>query len=389
MKNWVLPDHIADMLPRQTRELETMRTKTLGLMRTHGFEVIRPPMFEFLDSLLTGSGHRLERTTIKFVDEASGKLAGFRADITPQVARIDAHILSRTGITRLCYAGSVLHSRPRHPLATRQPYVVGAEMFGATGREADLEMIRLAAEAEREVGIRTVHIALGHTGVVRSILRADPAVTDESLHGIVDALGDKDPEELSKASEKLSDGTRKALSELCLIYGGDDAISRMRGICSGNPDALRAVDELEWVAGRCGADSVTIDGASVAGFDYYTGISFEGLVEGLPEPVLRGGRYDGIGLAFGRFRPAVGFTLYLRELAVMREPELPFATVAPAAEDRKLDQLVKKIRNEGQIVVQLLPGEDPKGLEESFRVTKRIVFEKGEWQVKPASGSSI
>lgn len=170
MTNWVLPDHIADMLPRQTRELETLRTRTLEVMRSHGFEAIRPPMFEFLDSLLTGTGNRLDRTTIKFVDEASGRQAGFRADITPQVARIDAHILNRTGITRLCYAGSVLHARPRHPLATRQPYVAGAEMFGATGREADLEMVRLAVDMQREVGIRRVHLAIGHTGDRKSVV---------------------------------------------------------------------------------------------------------------------------------------------------------------------------------------------------------------------------
>ena len=390
MTNWVLPDHIADMLPRQTRELEALRTRTLEVMRSHGFEAIRPPMFEFLDSLLTGTGNRLDRTTIKFVDEASGRQAGFRADITPQVARIDAHILNRTGITRLCYAGSVLHARPRHPLATRQPYVAGAEMFGATGREADLEMVRLAVDMQCEVGIRRVHLAIGHTGIVRSFLKSDPALTPAIQDAVVAALSDKDPAGLAVAAEPLSAKTVEALSGLCLIYGGDDALDRVLALCKGNPDAEKAVDELRWIAERCGADDVTIDGASVTGFDYYTGISFAGLVEDLPEPLLRGGRYDGIGLAFGRFRPAVGFTLYLRELAVLRTPELPFAVIAPpASEDPKLESLVRKLRHAGRIVVQLLPGEDPAGLAESFQVTERIVFERGEWQVVPVSAKSI
>ncbi len=384
MTNWLLPDHVADMLPRQTRELEMLRTDTLALMRSHGFELIRPPMFEFLDSLLTGAGHKLDRTTIKFVDEASGRQAGFRADITPQVARIDAHILNREGITRLCYAGSVLHARPRHPLATRNPYVVGAEMFGATGREADLEMLRLAVAAQRAVGVERVHLVLGHTRIVKAVLASDEAVTPDIQHEIVAALADKDPVGLQKATGKLSSATAELLSKLCLIYDGTDVFSQLREICSGIPAAVQAADELAWLAERCGADEITVDGASVTGFDYYTGFSFSGLVEGLPEPVIRGGRYDGIGLAFGRFRPAVGFTLYLRELAVLRTGELPEATVAPASDDRGLDQLIDQLRSEGRIVVQLLPGENPEGLKDSFRIVQKIVFEKGVWQAVPA-----
>ena len=235
-----------------------------------------------------------------------------------------------------------------------------------------------------------MHLAIGHTGIVRSILKADPALTPAIQDAVVAALSDKDPAGLAAAASPLSAKTVEALSGLCLIYGGDDALDRVLTLCKGVPDAEKAVDELRWIAERCGADDVTIDGASVTGFDYYTGISFAGLVEDLPEPLLRGGRYDGIGLAFGRFRPAVGFTLYLRELAVLRTPELPFAVIAPpASEDPKLESLVRKLRHTGRIVVQLLPGEDPAGLAESFQVTERIVFEKGEWQVVPVSAKSI
>lgn len=378
------------MLPRQTRELEALRAQTLQLMRVHGFEVVRPPMFEFLDSLLTGSGNRLERSTIKFVDEGSGRLAGFRSDVTPQVARMDAHILNRTGITRLCYAGSVLHARPRHPLATRQPYVVGAELFGALGREADLEMLRLGAEALRQIGVKRVHLALGHTGIVRAILKADPEVDEKTQQAVVSALSDKDPQGLADATVSLSEKTRKALSDLCLIYGGEDALDRIKAACEGNAAALEALEELRWLAARCGADEVTVDGASVAGFDYYTGFSFEGLVEGLPEPMLRGGRYDGIGLAFGRYRPAVGFTIYIREFAALQDPGLPEAVIAPASEDNALCELVEKLRAEGHIVVQLLPGENPENLAESFRIKSQIIFEKGQWTVKAAgSGANL
>lgn len=378
------------MLPRQTRELEALRAQTLQLMRVHGFEVVRPPMFEFLDSLLTGSGNRLERSTIKFVDEGSGRLAGFRSDVTPQVARMDAHILNRTGITRLCYAGSVLHARPRHPLATRQPYVVGAELFGALGCEADLEMLRLGAEALRQIGVKRVHLALGHTGIVRAILKADSGVDEKVQQAVVSALSDKDPQGLAEATASLSEKTRRALSDLCLIYGGEDALERIKAACEGNAAALEALAELRWLAARCGADEVTVDGASVAGFDYYTGFSFEGLVEGLPEPMLRGGRYDGIGLAFGRFRPAVGFTIYIREFAALQDPGLPEAVIAPASEDNALCELVEKLRSEGRIVVQLLPDENPENLAESFCIKSQIIFEKGQWTVKAAgSGANL
>ncbi|MDL2059243.1 ATP phosphoribosyltransferase regulatory subunit [Mesosutterella sp. AGMB02718] len=382
MTNWLLPDHISDMLPRQARELERLRALTLGIMRSHGFEVIRPPMFEFLDSLLTGSGNRLERSTIKFVDESSGRLAGFRADITPQVARIDAHILNRPGITRLCYAGSVLHAKPRHPLATRQPYVVGAEMFGATGRESDLEMVKLASEVLRRIGVPRVHLVLGHTGIVRAVLKSDPALSAEAQRQIVSALGDKDPSELASASEGLAESTRRALASLCLIYGGTESLAEIESVCAGFPEALEAVRELRWLTERCGADEVTVDGSSVTGFDYYTGVSFAGILEDLPEPILRGGRYDGIGLAFGRYRPAVGFTIYMREYAALHDAELPEATTAPASEDPALGSLIERIREQGGIVVQLLPGEQPQGLSESFRLTHRIVFEDGRWTVK-------
>ena len=387
--NWLLPDHIADMLPRQTRVLEQMRTRTLELMRSHGFEVIRPPMFEFLDSLITGTGNKLDRQTIKFVDESSGRMMGFRADITPQVARVDAHILNRPGITRLCYAGSVLHAKARHPLATRQPYVVGAEMFGATGPESDLQMVRLAVETQRRIGIGRVRLLIGNPQIIREILCADKAAGDDVRSQVVAALGDKDPVELDLATATLSADTRRRLSELCLLYGDESVFPRLHELCRGNDAAADAARHLQWIAERCGADEVIIDCASVTGFNYYTGISFAGLVDGLPEPVLRGGRYDGIGLAFGRFRPAVGFTLYLRDIAITVDLPLPEAVIAPVVDDAALDELVGRLRAEGTIVVRLLPGEDALGLKESFVVSGKIVFEQGKWAVKPLPLDSV
>ena len=377
------------MLPRQTRVLEQMRSRTLEMMRSHGFEVIRPPMFEFLDSLITGTGNKLDRQTIKFVDESSGRMMGFRADITPQVARVDAHILNRPGITRLCYAGSVLHAKARHPLASRQPYVVGAEMFGATGREADLQMVRLAVEAQRRVGISRVRLLIGNPQIVREVLSADPAASEPVRARIVSALGDKDPVELDEAASGLSEQTRRRLSELCLLFGDTGVFPRLHELCAGAGEAGAAAQRLQWIAERCGADEVIIDCASVAGFNYYTGVSFAGLVDGLPEPVLRGGRYDGIGLAFGRFRPAVGFTLYLRDLAMMDESPLPGALVAPETGDDSLEEFVAQLRDRGTVVVRLLPGEDPAWLKESFVISGKIVFKQGRWCIEPLSPDSV
>ena len=205
MATWLIPDNFADILPREARALEKMRRVCLDLFSVHGFEQVQPPLIEFVDSLLTGSGSDLDNNTFKFMDQSSGRMIGLRADITPQIARIDAHILSRQAVSRLCYAVSV-DARPMHPLASREPIVAGAELFGASGVQADAEIMKLAVKTLRHLGVQKVHLDIGHTGILRAIMSDN--LTDEKIHAVVRALRMKDPVALDKATQGFDETTR-------------------------------------------------------------------------------------------------------------------------------------------------------------------------------------
>lgn len=313
MPRWLLPENISDILPLEARRVEELRRSLLDLYRGYGYELVIPPLIEYLDSLLTGTGSDLDLRMFKLTDQASGRLLGLRADATPQVARIDAHILNRKGVARLCYAGSVLHARPLHPLASREPLQVGAELYGMAGPEADAEVIELAVASLRLAGLSAVHLDLGHTAVVRALLDLAPpapAVVDDLLA----ALSSKDEPWLRSLVAGMPPKAAEALLELVRLNGGAEVIEQARARLPRLPPIIAALDELETIAQTCGAE-VSIDLADLHGYRYHNGVTFAVHVEGLPAAVLRGGRYDGIGKAFGRARPATGFTLDLRQLA--------------------------------------------------------------------------
>ena len=383
MASWLLPDNIADILPRQARSLDRISRTVIDLLAVHGFEPVMPPVIEYTDSLLTGSASDLANNTFKFTDQANGRMLGIRADITPQVARIDAHILGRTGVTRLCYNGFVAHQRPMHPLASRLPYVVGAEMFGASGPAADREMMRLAAESLRLAGVERVHFDLGHVGVVRALL-AGSNLEGEDMHAVLRALRMKDPVALEEAAAALSAETRAALRLLTETYGDISVLGDLRDRLPDLPGVRESLDEVEELAGQCGADEVSVDFCDVHGYRYLTGVTFAAYVEGMSQPVLRGGRYDDVGRAFGRCRPAVGFTLYLRELVSFGYHALPAAVVAPADDSDELRKIMNDLRRQGEIVVQLLPGEKAADLSDSFILDRALVREGSQWVVKAA-----
>ncbi len=380
MSRWLLPENIADMLPREAARLERLRRSLVDLFRVRGFELVRPPLIEYVDSLLTGTGSDLDLRTFKLVDQASGRMLGVRADMTPQAARIDAHILNRAGVTRLCYAGPVLHARPLHPLASREPYVAGAELFGSAEREGGAEIIKLAVASLRTVGIDRVLLDIGHTAVVRAILAADPAAAAVSAE-IYAALAAKDRSALDQATTGLASATVAALQVLIGLYGGAEVIARARRDLPALPALSAALDEVEWLAARCGADEVSFDFTEVHGYEYLTGVTFSAHVSQLGSAVLRGGRYDDIGRAFGRARPAIGFTVYLRELALLANGGLPKAVLAPAGSDAGLEAQVARLRNAGEIVVQLLPGESVEGLADSFEFDRELVPSADGWVI--------
>jgi ATP phosphoribosyltransferase regulatory subunit len=312
---WVLPEYIEDILPAEAMRIESLRRKTLDLFFRKKYELVMPPLLEYMDSLLTGTGHDLELRTFKVVDQLSGRMMGVRADITPQVARIDAHLLNRKGVTRLCYCGSVLHTRPAAPGATREPIQVGAEMYGEAGVAADVEMLELLCQALRIAGARNVRIDIGHVAVFRGIAHlAD--VQGELEAQLFEALQRKDVPALRSLTAKLPAKMRDALLLLPNLYGGakvlDEAEKRLPRI----PAVKSALATLRRLAKACKFPA-SFDLAELRGYHYHSGVVFDAYCDGVTGAVARGGRYDEVGKAFGRARPATGFSIDLRSLAGM------------------------------------------------------------------------
>jgi ATP phosphoribosyltransferase regulatory subunit len=384
MPRWLLPENFSDILPLEARRVEELRRALLDLYRGYGYELVVPPLIEYLDSLLTGTGSDLELRMFKLNDWASGRMLGLRADATPQVARIDAHILNRPGVARLCYAGSVLHARPLHPLASREPLQVGAELYGHAGPEADAEVIELAVESMRLAGVAEVHLDVGHTAVVRALLDLAPAAQD-TVDDVLAALSAKDEPSLRALVSGMAPEAAAAFLELVRLSGGPEVIARARARLPRLPGISAALDELDRIAKSARA-GVSFDLADLHGYRYHSGVTFAVHVEGLPTAVLRGGRYDGIGKAFGRARPAVGFSIYLRELARLAEPAGPRAILAPAGGDEALRTLMRQLREAGEVVVQALPGEA--GQAGDFVFDREIVASDGHWSVAARAASA-
>ena len=318
MHNWLLPDAIDDVLPAEAAELEALRRRLLDHFAGRGYRLVRPPLIEHLESLLTGSGRDLELLTFKTVDPQSGRLIGLRADITPQVARIDAHLLNEPGATRLCYAGSVVRAVAEGPGATREVVQVGAELFGVPGTEGDREVIELLASSLATAGLRGLHLDLGHMGVYRA-LATGAGVSDSGDGGaLYEALRTKDAPAVHALTQHLPPAWRTAFEALPELYGpADEVLPKARERLPDIASIANALDSLAALAGA-GAplvDALHVDLADLRGYHYHNGVIFSVFLPGEPNAIARGGRYDGIGKAFGRARPATGFTLDLRQLA--------------------------------------------------------------------------
>jgi ATP phosphoribosyltransferase regulatory subunit len=304
--------------------------------------------------------------------------------MTPQVARIDAHILNRPGVSRLCYLGSVLHAMPLHPMASRQPYVAGVELFGSESAESEAEVIRLGVEALHRFGIADVHLDFGHVGLLRSLLENEKeAVAEEDMKVIVEALSHKDVTTIQALKGRISDSIIEALITIAQVFGGFDALEELERYFSGNSRALEAIDRVRTLARLSGAEHVSFDFSDVHGYQYLTGVTFSVTIPKRFQAVLRGGRYDDIGAKYGRRRPAVGFTVYLREISSLLDSSRPYAVLAPnSLSDKALEEKVKELRGAGRIVVSALPEDSIASLEASFRLDEELVCENGEWSVK-------
>ncbi|MFT4192010.1 MAG: ATP phosphoribosyltransferase regulatory subunit, partial [Comamonas sp.] len=344
---WLLPDHVADVLPSEARHIEDLRRQLLDSARTYGYELVMPPLLEYLDSLLTGSGEALDLLTYKLVDQSSGRSLGLRADSTPQVARIDAHLLNRAGVTRLCYCGPVLHTRPSGPHATRDPLQFGAEIYGHSGLEADLEVLQLALACMRRSQVAALTLDLADMRIVRALLAGVP-VDGRVLEQVCSALSVKDREGLRELTQGFPAASRDGLLALLDLYGDAAILDEAERVLPASPALTRALQDLravaELLAGEAGV-SLSFDLADLQGYGYYSGMRFAIYAAGASDALLRGGRYDEVGAVFGRNRPAAGFSLDVKELVrvVPRRP-LRAAVRAPWGRDAALLQAIAALR---------------------------------------------
>lgn len=386
MSAWVLPDHIADVLPSEARNIEELRRSLLDTARGFGYELVMPPLLEHLESLLTGAGEALDLQTFKLVDQISGRMMGLRADTTQQVARIDAHLLNRTAITRLCYCGPVLHTWPARPHATREPLQFGAEIYGHAGLEADLEALDLARACLDVAGVRDYAVDLADVRIVRTLLGGVVADADR-LRSVYAALAAKDGSALASATHDFPAAARDGLAALLQLYGDqkvlDEAAYALRHI----PGITAQLESLRWLVERIDGCQVLVDFSDLRGYAYYSGPRFAIYAGDASDALVRGGRYDEVGSVFGRNRPAAGFSLDVKQLA-MATPQRPLkpAIRAPWGASPQLRQAITALRAQGHTVVCVFPGHESQVQE--FQCDRELVQIENQWTVRPIGPSN-
>ncbi|MEM6998551.1 MAG: ATP phosphoribosyltransferase regulatory subunit [Pseudomonadota bacterium] len=388
INRWLLPEGVEEILPPKAMQLEQLCRTVIDLLSSWGYEFVIPPMIEYLESLLTGTGEDLDLKTFKLTDQLSGRLMGIRADITPQVARIDAHLLKRDVPTRLCYLGSVLHTRPGKSGETRSPLQLGAELYGHAGVASDIEIVKLMLATLKQVGINKTYIDLGHIGIFRS-LSAESSLSDDQRKAVFEALQRKAKDELKILYDewKVSNKSGKAMLELIDLNGDISVIDEAKKILSKVklPEIMNYLDEVKTLAEAIQDQTsvtINIDLAELRGYHYHTGMVYTAFVPGKGEGIAFGGRYDDIGSSFGRARPATGFSLDVKSL-------LKFQTIkqnevnrifAPVSDDASLQNKIDQLRKEGNIVIQQLQGQTSKATD--MECNKELIENNGDWIIK-------
>jgi ATP phosphoribosyltransferase regulatory subunit len=384
MNRWLLPEDIADVLPAEARKVESLRRSILDLYQSYGYELVAPPILEFLDSLLTGTGSDLNLQTFKLVDQLSGRTLGLRADITPQVARIDAHLLNRAGVTRLCYAGSVAHARTPVGSSAREQLQLGAEIYGCATWEADFEAISLLLKTLGLAGLSKVYLDLSHAGILMGLLDGQ-AQDKESIEELYDLLQSKDRPRLTQWSSRVPAKTAQALMALTELNGPcAEVLAKAKKVLPKHASIDQALNDLERLVATTENLSdgleLSIDLSDLRGYQYHSGVMFAAYVEKLPQPIARGGRYDHVGQAFGRSRPATGFSLDLLTLANLSSLDVrKTAIAAPWIDDAALSAAIAQLRHRGEVVIQVLTG----GVVESaeYGCDRELVKQGNTWEV--------
>ncbi|MDD1626717.1 MAG: ATP phosphoribosyltransferase regulatory subunit [Methylococcaceae bacterium] len=389
--SWLLPDGIEEILPEEAKHLENLRRELLELFACWGYDLVIPPFIDFLDSLLTGSGHDLDLQTFKLTDQISGEMLGVRADMTPQVARIDAHNLKYEWPTRLCYVGTILHTRGDPLEKTRSPMQIGAELYGHAGRESDVEVIRLMLEMLAITGLQNVHLDLGHVGIYRALSR-QAALTDLQESELFDVLQRKARPELKELMDSyaIDSDLKVMLLKLPELNGGKDTINKARAVLlKANDDVKNALADLEAIAEKLATYfpslPVSFDLAELRGYHYHTGMVFAAFIPSVGREIARGGRYDNIGAVFGRARPATGFSADLKLLSSLSKQSRQVAQreliFAPYSDDLVLSQVIRDLRAQQRAVVQQLPGQT--GSAKELGCTSILEQDNKDWVVRP------
>ncbi|MDN5836378.1 MAG: ATP phosphoribosyltransferase regulatory subunit [Nitrosospira sp.] len=386
MREWILPEYIEDILPAEALRIEMMRRRIVDWLLVYGYELVGPPLLEFVESLLSGSGGDTDLRMFKVVDQLSGRVMGLRTDMTPQTARIDAHLLNRKGITRLCYAGSVLHTLPSGLTRTREPLQIGAELYGHAGLESDLEVQRLMLQSLAIAGIGEIHLDLGHVAVFRGLVRGAgiPVELETELFGVLQAKDIGGLKKLCTGLKKRVDTrARQALLLLPELYGDGPILALARKSLPDYPEIRTALDDLETVGAELEpvVDRLAFDLADLRGYHYHSGMVFAAYTGNCPNAIALGGRYDEVGKAFGRARPATGFSMDLRELSGLVQSDLyPKGILAPYVKgDRMLEKTIEQLRNDGQMVVVGLPGNG--NIQDTFNCNRRLVLQGEVWTI--------
>ena len=380
MSAWVLPDHIADVLPSEARHIEELRRDLLDMARCYGYELVMPPLLEHLESLLTGTGEALDLQTFKLVDQLSGRMMGLRADTTPQVARIDAHLLNRKGVARLCYCGPVLHTRPDKPHATREPLQFGAEIYGHAGLEADLETLLLALDCLHVAKVKSPMVDMADVRIVNSLL-SGVEMAPGMLAQIHAALAAKDASELASLTRTFPSSSRDGLLALVQLYGDHKVLIEAEKALKSSPAITSSLSNLKWLASHLEGTPVTFDLADLQGYAYYSGVRFAIYTPSSGDAVARGGRYDEVGAVFGRNRPAAGFSLDVKSLVGAVAPRALRAAIrAPWGEASALRAAISSLRAQGETVVCALPGHESEV--DEFQCDRELIQVAKQWVVQ-------
>ncbi len=385
MRNWLLPEFIEDVLPAEAARIESLRRQLLDLFRVHGYQYVIPPMLEYMESLITGTGYDLDLATFKVVDQLTGRLMGVRADTTPQAARIDAHMLNHQGVSRLCYAGTVLRTKPDGLARTREPLQLGAELFGHAGIESDVEIQRLMIKALQLLGLKELHIDFSHVGIFESLVKH--AGVDANLEqALFAALQSKDKASVSQLVQGLDASMQRAFIQLTEFNGGVEMLAQAALELPPLEEIRRALNDLGAIAGLLADLDVQVgfDLSELRGYHYHSGIVFAAYAHGYAGPIALGGRYDEVGIAFGRARPATGFSLDLRGAVLALPPAVTTKGIlAPVGNDAALLTAIESLRASGQMVIQALPN-TPVQLDE-LNCDCTLEFQQGQWRVAPVS----